>query len=50
MWDSLVQTAKSNGLNVYKYLNYIFSLLEQQEVDIEDYSPWNFKVKEKCAN
>ncbi|WP_420899117.1 hypothetical protein [Ligilactobacillus agilis] len=35
-----MQTAKLNGLDVTKYLNYIFSLLEQRkEVDVEAYLP-----------
>ena len=50
IWYSLIQTAKLNGLDVSKYLNYIFSLLEQRkEVDVEAYLPWNSKVKERCA-
>src|SRR5699024_12714361 len=28
---SLVQTAKLNGLDIFKYFNYIFSLLEKRE-------------------
>lgn len=51
IWRSLVQTAKSNGLDASKYLNYLFLSLEQrEEVDVEAYLPWNFEVKEVCAN
>ncbi|MGZ7862633.1 IS66 family transposase [Ligilactobacillus salivarius] len=50
IWYSLIQTAKLNGLDVSKYLNYIFSLLEQRkDVDVEAYLPWNSEVKESCA-
>ncbi|KRM63823.1 hypothetical protein FC14_GL000174 [Ligilactobacillus agilis DSM 20509] len=50
IWYSLIQTAKLNGLDVTKYLNYIFSLLEQRkEVDVEAYLPWNSEVKESCV-
>ena len=50
IWYSLIQTAKLNRLDVSKYLNYIFSLLEQRkEVDVEAYLPWNSEVKESCA-
>ena len=50
IWYSLIQTAKLNGLDVSKYLNYLFSLLEQRkEVDVEAYLPWNSEDKESCA-
>ena len=46
IWYSLIQTA----IDISKYLNYIFSLLEQRkEVDVEAYLPWNFEAKESCA-
>lgn len=46
IWYSLIQTA----IDVSKYLNYIFSLLEQRkEVDVEAYLPWNSEAKESCA-
>lgn len=31
IWYSLIQTSKLNGLDISKYLNYIFSLLEQRK-------------------
>ena len=47
---SLVQTAKLNGLDIFKYFNYIFSLLEKREnVKVGAYLPWNSKVKEICT-
>ncbi|MBM6762773.1 transposase domain-containing protein [Ligilactobacillus agilis] len=50
IWYSLIQTAKLNGLDVSKYLNYIFPLLEQRkEVAFEDYLLWNSEVKESCV-
>ncbi|MDO4597218.1 MAG: hypothetical protein Q4B20_01505 [Ligilactobacillus agilis] len=46
IWYSLIQTA----IDVSKYLNYIFSLLEQRkEVDVEAYLPWNSVAKESCV-
>lgn len=46
IWYSLIQTA----IDISKYLNYIFSLLEQRkEVDVEAYLPWNSEAKESCA-
>ncbi|WP_422574490.1 transposase domain-containing protein [Ligilactobacillus agilis] len=46
----MVQTARLNGLDISKYLSYIFSLLEQRkDVDVEAYLPWNSEVKESCA-
>lgn len=46
---SLVQTAKLNKLDIFKYFNYIFSLLEKREnVKIEAYLPWNPEVKKIC--
>ena len=46
IWYSLIQTA----IDVSKYLNYIFSLLEQRkEVDVEAYLPWNSEAKESCV-
>nr|WP_283548087.1 IS66 family transposase [Ligilactobacillus salivarius] len=47
---SLVQTAKLNKLDIFKYFNYIFSLLEKREnVKVEAYLPWNPEVKKICA-
>ena len=38
-----------NELDVSKYLNYIFSLLEQRKVvDVEAYLSWNSEIKEIC--
>ena len=46
IWYSLIQTA----IDISKYLNYIFSLLEQRkEIDVEAYLPWNSEAKESCA-
>ena len=46
IWYSLIQTA----IDISKYLNYIFSLLEQRKgVDVEAYLPWNSEAKESCA-
>ena len=50
IWYSLIQTSKLNGLDISKYLNYIFSLLEQRKDVVEAYLPWNPEVKEICTN
>lgn len=50
---SLVETAKANGLNPKKYIEFILSdmpgtdFLRQSEI-LEDYMPWNPRVKEIC--
>jgi hypothetical protein len=50
---SIVETAKSNNLNVYTYLNYL--LLYMPDVDyrnhpevMEDVMPWSKRVQEEC--
>lgn len=50
---SIIETCKANGLNVEKYLNYIFKELPKEEhsthMDVLDkYMPWNPKVQELC--
>ena len=50
---SLVETAKANGLNPYKYLSLLLSALPRkafQENDklINNLLPWNPKVQEVC--
>jgi transposase len=50
---SIIETAKANGLNPYKYLYYIFSELPgvqfcQHPEFLEDYLPWNPNVQENC--
>lgn len=50
---SLVETAKANGLNPYKYLNLLLSTLLkktfQEDNDLLDnLLPWNPKVQKIC--
>lgn len=50
---SIIETAKANGLNPYKYLKFIFQDLPgvrfgQYPEFLEDYLPWNPIIQEKC--
>lgn len=50
---SIVETAKVNGLNPYKYLKFIFSELPgvqfgQHPEFLEDYLPWSPEVQKSC--
>ena len=50
---SIIETAKANGLNPYKYLKFIFQDLPgvqfgQYPEFLEDYLPWNPAIQEKC--
>ena len=50
---SIIETAKANNLNVFKYLTYLFKELpntpfkEEPEL-LEDYLPWNENVQANC--
>ena len=46
---SLIETAKANGLDPYKYLVYIFEKLSQDEdYDLEQLMPWTKAVVDAC--
>lgn len=50
---SIVETAKANGLNPYKYFEYLFKQLpavrfRQQPALLEDYFPWSPVIQETC--
>lgn len=50
---SIIETAKANGLNPFKYLQYIFNQLPgvqfgQHPEFLEDYLPWSTEVQEAC--
>lgn len=50
---SIIESAKANGLNPYKYLYYIFSQLPgvqfgQHPEFLEDYLPWSPEIQENC--
>jgi hypothetical protein len=51
---SLVETAKANGLNPYKYLNLLLEVLprfsvEEMSEGIELLLPWKPQVKKECS-
>lgn len=46
---SLLETAKANGLNPRKYVEYLLNHLPNQTIpDLEAYLPWNKTVQEEC--
>lgn len=50
---SIVETAKANGLKVYDYLEYLFTVMPEHMDDtdrsfIYDLLPWSKTVQEKC--
>lgn len=49
---SLIETAKANGLEPFKYLNYIFqympgSRIEEKEI-LDSFLPWNKDIQNNC--
>ena len=46
---SLIETAKANRLNPFKYLVYIFEkLLQDEDYDLEQLMPWTESVAGTC--
>jgi transposase len=46
---SLVETAKENNLNIFKYLEYILDCMSQDNnYDIEKLMPWSDEIPEEC--
>lgn len=50
---SIVETAKANGLNVYKYLEYLFQYMpdvayKKYPEDLEDLMPWSEEIQNNC--
>ncbi len=50
---SIIESAKANGLNPYKYLCFLFEqmpgvLFKQYPEFLEDYLPWNPIVQARC--
>ncbi len=48
---SILESAKANGLNPEKYMNYILTVLPDRfakdpKADIEDLLPWNDQIKQ----
>ncbi len=50
---SLLETARANGLNPQKYLEYLLEARPNKDMsdeDLENMAPWNPKVQECCIN
>lgn len=50
---SLLETARSNGLNPQKYLEYLLEARPNKNMsdeELEDLAPWSSKVQECCVN
>ena len=52
---SLIESAKANNLNIYKYINYLLDVLPQledvqTEEDIEKYLPWSKELPKDILN
>ena len=50
---SLLETARANGLNPYKYMEYILEARPDEKMtdkELETLSPWNENVKKLCEN
>ena len=52
---SLLETARANGLNPQKYLEYLLETrpnknMSDEEEELENLAPWNSKAQECCAN
>lgn len=43
---SIVETAKENGLNPYKYLKFLFEQIQLQNEDLESLKPWSSNIPE----
>lgn len=43
---SICQTARANGLDVKKYLNYCMENINKPSMDIDALLPWNEKITE----
>lgn len=55
VYYSLVESAKLNNLNIYKYLNYLLDNLpqlenEQTEEELEKFLPWSDKLPDDIKN
>lgn len=49
---SIIETAKANNLDPYKYLSYIFKYLPHEDITNKDFlnsfMPWNDKIQKEC--
>lgn len=47
---TIVQTAKLNNLDIFKYLELIFeAYIRSQNLDLKAYLPWNPTVQQICG-
>lgn len=50
---SLLETARANGINPYKYLEFLLKSRPDEKMtdeQLESLSPWNENVKQICKN
>lgn len=50
---SLLETARANGLNPQRYLEYLLEVRPDKDMsdkELETYAPWNKQVQERCVN
>ena len=47
---SIIQTARTNNLNTYQYLNYIFENINNPNIKIESLLPYSDEMSEKFSN
>lgn len=52
---SIIESAKANKLNIYKYINYLLEKLPQMEnihdeKELEKYLPWSSELPEDITN
>ena len=50
---TMVEMAKANDLNVYKYLTYLLEQRPNESMSDEQFeklTPWNEEVKQRCQN
>lgn len=47
---TIVERAKANNLNVYKYLAYLLSQRTNEKMSDEQLAPWSETVKLNCQN
>lgn len=55
IWYRIIESAKCNNLNIYKYINYLLDELpqlegEQSETDIQKYLPWSTELPKDILN
>lgn len=55
VWYSIIESAKANSLNIYKYINYLLEELceqegEQKEENISKYLPWSEELPKEIRN